>query len=240
MSQGTHAPKSKRRERFNDLLESFGKEIKKWATGKTKGPFPNNRKLHLYSHIQWKPIPPAVSPDHPPPETTSVIGHEMGLKLSPHEQHYTPWLIVKKSEMGKKRTTGKKQQKLANEDEEYDAGLGLFAARNFLPGDVITVYFGVRARKEDTDKTRRLAVARGKVLDVLADASGNRPLYFGAHFANTPYIDCTTAEDYTKFDRNNWSGKNANCIIDGCLITCTSRIEKFHELRLDYGHRPKN
>ena len=139
MSQGTHAPKSTRRMRFNDLLESFGKEIKKWATGKTKGPFPNNRKLHLYSHIEWKPIPPAVSPDHPPPETTSVIGHEMGLKLSPHEQHYTPWLIVKKSEMGKKRTTVKKRQKLTKKDDEYDAGLGLFAARKFLIGDLITV-----------------------------------------------------------------------------------------------------
>ena len=55
----------------------------------------------LYSHIQWKPIPPAVHPDHPPPETTSVIGHEMGLKLSPTEKHFTPWLIVKKSEMKK-------------------------------------------------------------------------------------------------------------------------------------------
>ena len=121
MSQGTHAPKSKRRDMFNELLESFGNEIQKWATGKTKGSFNYHRKLHLYSHIQWKPIPPAVSPDHPPPETTSVIGHEMGLKLSPHEQHYTPWLIVKKSEMGKKRTTGKKQQKCCNKYKEYDA-----------------------------------------------------------------------------------------------------------------------
>ena len=240
MSQRTHRPKETKRDRFNDLLTSFGKEIKDWATGKTKGPFNYDRKLHLYSHIQWKPIPPAVSPERPALETTSVIGHEMGLKLSPNEKHFTPWLIVKKSEMGKKRTTGKKRQKLANKDDEYDAGLGLFAARQFQKGDVITVYFGVRAREEDTDETRRLEVARGKVIDVLADASGNRPLYFGAHFANTPYADCTTAEDYTNFERNNWSGKNANCVIDGCLIKCTSRIEKFDELRLCYGHRPNN
>ena len=240
MSQGTHGPKPTKRDNFNELLTSFGEEIKDWAKGKKKGPFPSTRKLYLYSHIQWKPIPPAVSPDHPPPETTSVIGHEMGLKLSPHEQHYTPWLIVKKSEMGKKRTTVKKRQKLTKKDDEYDAGLGLFAARQFQKGDVITVYFGVRAREEDTDETRRLEVARGKVIDVLADASGNRPLYFGAHFANTPYIDCITSEDYANFEKNNWSGKNANCVIDGCLIKCTSRIEKFDELRLCYGHRPKN
>ena len=240
MSQGTHCQISSRRDKFNDLLTSFGRQIEDWAKGKNKRSFPKGQKDVLYSHIQWKPIPPAVHPDHPPPELTSVIGYEMGLKLSPDEKNFTPWLIVKKSEMGKKRTTGKKRQKLANEDEEHDVGLGLFAARQFLVGDVITVYFGVRAREEDTDVTRRLEVSPGKVIDVLPDESGNRPLYFGAHFANTPYIDCTTAEDYTKFDRNNWSGKNANCIIDGCLITCTSRIEKFHELRLDYGHRPKN
>ena len=146
----------------------------------------------------------------------------------------------KESEMEKKTRTGKKQKKVSKKDEENDPGLGLFAAHQFLIGDVITVYFGERAREGDTDQSRRLEVSPGKDIDVLADASGKRPLYFGAHFANTPYIDCTTAEDYTKFDRNNWSGNNANCIIDGCLITCTSRIEKFHELRLDYGHRPKN
>ena len=238
MSQGTHRPISLRREKFNDLLTSFGKQIKDWATGKNKRSFPKGKQDMLYSHIQWKPIPPAVHPDHPPPETTSVIGHEMGLKLSPNEKHFTPWLIVKKSEMGKKRTTVQKRQKLTKKDDEYDAGLGLFAARQFQKGDVITVYFGVRAREQDTDETRQLEVSPSKVIDVLPNESGNRPLYFGAHFANTPYIDCTTAEDYTKFDRNNWSGKNENCVIDGCLIKCTSRIEKFDELRLCYGHRP--
>ena len=203
MSQGTHRPKETKRDSFNDLLTSFGKEIKAWATGKNKGSFPKHKQDKMYSHIQWKPIPPAVHPDHPPPETTSVIGHEMGLKLSPNEKHFTPWLIVKKSEMGKKRTTVKKRQKLTKKDDEYDAGLGLFAARQFQKGDVITVYFGVRAREQDTDETRRLEVSPGKVIDVLPDESGNRPLYFGAHFANTPYIDCTTAEDYAKYEKNN-------------------------------------
>ena len=154
MSQGTHRPKETKRDRFNDLLTSFGNKIKDWARGKNKRSFPKRKQDILYSHIQWKPIPPAVHPDHPPPETTSVIGHEMGLKLSPNEKHFTPWLIVKKSEMGKKRTTGKKRQKLANKDDEYDAGLGLFAARQFVVDDVITVYFGVRAREQDTDETR--------------------------------------------------------------------------------------
>ena len=199
MSQGTHRPISLRRQQFNDLLTSFGKEIKDWARRKYKQSFPKCKQDILYSHIQWKPIPPAVHPDHPPPETTSVIGHEMGLKLSPNEKHFTPWLIVKKSEMGKKRTTGKKRQKLANKDDEYDAGLGLFAALQFLVEDVITVYFGKRAREGDIYETRRLEVSPGKVVDVLAKASGNRSLHFGAHFANMQYTDFSTAEDYAKF-----------------------------------------
>ena len=208
--------------------------------GKHKRALPNSKKMFFYSHIQWKPIPPALNPDCPPPETTSVIGQEMGLKVSPTDKLFAPWLIIKTSEIDKKTRTGKKQKKVAKKDEEYDPGLGLFAARQFLIGDVITVYFGERARERDTDQSRQLELSPGKHIDVLADASGKRPLYFGAHFTNTPYMDCSTAEDYAKYEKNNWCGKNANCRIEGCLIVCTSRIEKFDELRLDYGHRPKN
>ena len=90
MSQGTHRPKETKHDRFNNLLILFGEEIKDWARGKNKRSFPKRKQDILYSHIQWKSIPPAVHPDHPPPETTSVIGHEMGLKLSPNEKHFTP------------------------------------------------------------------------------------------------------------------------------------------------------
>ena len=94
--------------------------------------------------------------------------------------------------------------------------------------------------KEQTDELCHFEIFLGKFIDVLADESGKRPLYLGAHFANTPYIDCVTAEDYANYENSKLAGKNANCIIEGCLIRCTSRIEKFDELRLDYGHRPKN
>ena len=102
MSQQTHRPKETKRDRFNDLLTLFGKEIKDWATGKTKGPFNYDRKLHLYSHIQWKPIPPPVNPDCPLPEITCVIGQEMGLKLLPGDEHVGARLIVKKNEIANK------------------------------------------------------------------------------------------------------------------------------------------
>ena len=77
-----------------------------------------------------------------------------------------------------------------------------------------------------------------KILDVLANELGKRPLDLGDHFANTPYGDFMSAEDYPKYEKNNWCGKNVNCIIERCLIICTSRIEKFDELRIAYGHRP--
>ena len=79
--------------------------------------------------------------------------------------------------------------------------LGLFAARQFLIDWILTVYFGERPQEAATDETRRLQVAPGKFIDVLADKLGNRPLYSCAHFINTPYIDCTLAEDYAKYDK---------------------------------------
>ena len=59
----------------------------------------------------------------------------------------------------------------------------------------------------------------------------------GAHFVNTPYIDCTTEEDCAKYEKSHKAGKNANCRIEGFLIICTSRVEKHEEFRLDYGYR---
>lgn len=235
MSHRTHCQNESKHEKYNELLTSFGKEIKKWAKGKK---FPCQILERCF--FEWKPISPALNADYPPPETTRVIGQEMGLKLSPTDKTFAPWLIVKKSEINKKTITGKKRKKVTKKDEEYDPELGLFAARQFHINDVITVCFGERAREGDTDQSRRLEVSPGKDIDVLADVSGKRPLYFGAHFANAPYIDYITAEDFAKYEKSNWCGKNANCQIEGCLIVCTSRIDKFDELRLDYGHRPRN
>ena len=59
----------------------------------------------------------------------------------------------------------------------------------------------------------------------------------GAHFANTPYNDCMTEEDYAKYEKSHNAGKNANCRIEGCLIICTLCVEKHKEFRLDYGYR---
>ena len=111
---------------------------------------------------------------------------------------------------------------------------------SFFLDEAITVYLGVCPTDDYTDDSRRLQLSPGKFIAMLPDKSGKRPLYMGAHFSNMPYIDSNTVEDYAKYETNNWFGKNANCRVEGCLIICTSRIEKYDELRLDYGHRPKN
>ena len=236
MLQGTHVAKPTNRDNYSNLLNKFGEEIKDWAIKNKGGPFPEHRKWFMYSHIQWKPISTPLNPDLIPPNTAHVIGQEMGLTLSTTQKQFDPWLIVKNSEMGKKTRTGKKSKKVSKKDDEYDPGLGLFAARQFLIHDVITVYFGVRTQEVDTDESRRLEVGAGKFIDVLADQLGKRPLYFGAHFAHISYIRCKMEEDYTKYKKKNLAGKNENCIIDGCCIRCISRIEQYEELRLDYSH----
>ena len=38
MSHGTHGPKETKRDKYNDLLTSFGEEIKNWARGNKKDP----------------------------------------------------------------------------------------------------------------------------------------------------------------------------------------------------------
>ena len=192
------------------MLNKYGEEIKVWAKINKGGTFPEKRKWFLYSHIQWKPISTPLNPDLIPPKTAPVIGHEIGLTLSTTQKQFDPWLIVENSETGKKTRTGKKPKKVSEKNDEYDPGEGLFAARQFLVHDVITVYFGVRPQEVETYKLCLLEVGTGKFIDVLADQSGKRPLYFDAHFANTPYFYCTSAEDYAKYDKNAWSGKNAN------------------------------
>ena len=61
MSQGMHGAEQPKCDRCNNLLTTFGEEIKKWAKGNNGGPFPENMKQLFYSHIQWKPIPPPLN-----------------------------------------------------------------------------------------------------------------------------------------------------------------------------------
>ena len=110
MLQGTHVAIPKRRDNYSKLLNAFGEEIKVWAKQNKGGPFPEQKKWCMYSHIQWKPISTPLNTDRIPPNTDHVSGHEMGLTLSTTQKQFDPWLIVKNSEIGKKTRTGKKSK----------------------------------------------------------------------------------------------------------------------------------
>ena len=84
------------------------------------------------------------------------------------------------------------------------AGLGLFAARKFLKGDVITVYLG-REVEKDIDSVYSIT-NHNIVLDCKPFEDGDTLL--GAHLANDP----------------NWSRK------EGVGVPCNAKIGFFFEL----------
>ena len=85
---------------YNELLTAFATTVSEWGKS-TKNVFPKEKKNRIYLQIYWKPILPPVNPDEYSTDTAHVLGHEMGLKLSPLDENYVPWLIVKKSGMEK-------------------------------------------------------------------------------------------------------------------------------------------
>ena len=59
-----------------------------------------------------------------------------------------------------------------------------------------------------TDKSRRLEIS-GHVIEVKPTYFGARPLYFGAHFTNSPYYQIPD-DQHDAYDKNVHAGKNAN------------------------------
>ena len=116
-----------------------------------------------------------------------------------------------------------------------NAGFGLYADRVFRKGNYITVYVGKKAKKSNKDESRRLDVY-GNLIDIQPTYFGARPLYFGAHFANTPYFGIAENK-HDAYDKNNRAGRNANARFEGVSIRCTQDIQRGEEIRLDYGHR---
>ena len=85
------------------------------------------------------------------------------------------------------------------------------------------------------DESRCLQVGN-QIIDVPTQKIGARPLYFGAHFANTPYFGLAD-DQHDLHDKNPWCGENSNARIRGLQIVATQRIHLGEEIRLDYGHR---
>ena len=156
-----------------------------------------------------------VDPWDPHPFNVRTKSFQMEFSLDGTK--FLQWVTVKRSLMG------------------ANAGCGLFAARTFMVHDIITVYFGTKAKSKTKDNTRCLIVGK-KIIDVPPQKAGARPLYFGAHFANTPYWGLED-DQHDLHDKNHWSGRNPNAEIYGVQIVATQRITVGDKIRLDYGHR---
>ena len=170
-----------------------------------------------FEHVRWTPCGCYLDPCSPYPFKVRTKSFRMEFRPDKNKDNFTPWLIVKASSMG------------------ADAGFGLYANRCFRKGDCFTIYVGKKAKKSNRDKSRRLDVY-GHPIDIQPTYFGARPLYFGAHFANTPYFGIPD-NMHNAYDRNVRAGRNANAKIVGLSIQCTQDIQRGEEIRLDYGHR---
>ena len=98
-------------------------------SGKIEDHFKQGTKSNLdyFSHVCWTPCGMYLDPCDPHPFNVRTKSFQMD--FSHDKNKFSRWLTVKRSLMG------------------ADAGYGLFAARNFQEEDIITVYFGTKAKK---------------------------------------------------------------------------------------------
>ena len=93
------------------MLTSFGTTISD-RVKKNNKTYPKKNKQWIFCHIRMKPILAPVNPNTFPPDTAHVCGHDTGLKVSPSDEHYVPWLIVKKSGTGKNELVERNERKV--------------------------------------------------------------------------------------------------------------------------------
>ena len=151
-----------------------------------------------FEHVRWTPCGWYLNPCLPYPFEMRTKSFRMELCPHKNKDKFTPWLIVKASTMG------------------ADAGFGLYADRCFRKDDYITVYVGKKAKKSNRDKSRRLDVF-GHPIDIQPTYFGARPLYFGAHFANSPYFGIPD-DMHNTYNQNDHAGRNANAKFVGASI----------------------
>ena len=104
------------------------------------------------------------------------------------------------------------------------AGLGLFAAKRFLPGEFITIYFAPQKSKQRPTFTKYAVHTKGHYFYVRQGC----PLFLGAHFMNDATYNCTDV-DREKLEKDN------NAIFEGITIKAKTRIESGCEILLSYN-----
>ena len=132
-----------------------------------------------------------------------LIKERIGYPITAKTLH--PWLVVKESGI-------------------EGAGLGLFAAKRFYPGDIITIYFAPQKAKQRPTFTKYAIHTKGHYFYV----GQGCPLFLGTHFMNDATYNCTDA-DREKLKEDN------NAYFDGITVKASKRIESGCEIKLSYN-----
>ena len=131
-----------------------------------------------------------------------VIKEKVGYPITPGTLH--PWLEVKESGI-------------------EGAGLGLFAAKRFKPGEIITVYFAPTKSKKPPRFTKYAIQRNGYYFSVREGA----PLFLGAHFMNDATYKCKE-KDRERLKREN------NAVLEGFTVRAKYRILPGCKIKLSY------
>lgn len=131
-----------------------------------------------------------------------VIKKHVGFPITTGSLH--PWLEVKESSI-------------------KGAGMGLFAARRFEPGDIITVYFAPK-KSERSPKFTKYALKRNRHYFSVKEGC---PLFLGAHFMNDATYKCEEK------DRERLKKEN-NAILEGYTVKPRYRIMPGCKIKLSY------
>ena len=121
----------------------------------------------------------------------------------------TPWVTVKKSAL-------------------ENAGLGLFAARRFAEGEIVTIYYAPTKSKEPFYDKYAMKY-HGWYITVPVKDNEMPPYYMGAHFINDATYNC---EDSKRkgLERSN------NCRLEGLLVKARGEIRRGEEIKVTYDN----
>ena len=109
----------------------------------------------------------------------------------------TPWVTVKKSAL-------------------ENAGLGLFAARRFENGEVVTIYHALKKSKQPIDDAYAIEYHEWHHTVPVGD-NEMHPYFMGAHSINDATYNC---EDTKRKDLE----RRNNCTLEGLLVTANVEI----------------
>ena len=204
-----------------DILDTTAGLMEEWASrGTGRRPTEVDRRLEF---ARWSEVTEEVGGNNAPSTTGGKVGeYRMAIQLYHPSKH-----------IGGRRTTERSRYDwlVVKDSELPGAGLGLFAARHYSVGALVTAYVG-NLCKPGRDDSRQVHFG-SQAIDVKPDTLGRRRYLFGAHFLNNPYYGMSV-ERRNAYELE-WAGKKHNAEFDGLRVRASSIIRKGDEILLDYS-----